>query len=362
MSFGASMDAEGIHKARIAIVDDEPANVQLLERILEPAGFQNLVGHTDPLELLETCRNLPPDLVLLDLMMPGMDGFEVLKRLKSELPDFALRPVMVVTSDGDRDTKQRALSGGAKDFVVKPLSPVEVRLRVGNLLETRFLHLALQDHSDHLEEMVEGRTAELNEARLEILERLALAAEYRDDDTGEHTRRVGRESAALARALGLSADEVERIRRAAPLHDVGKIAVHDAILLKPGPLTDEEFRTMERHTTVGAEILSGSRFPLLRLAEQLALSHHENWDGSGYPRGISGGGIPLAARIVSVVDAFDSLTHDRVYKSAWTEEEALDEIERQIGLKFDPRVAETFLRVKGRELGAPAVGRGKDRE
>ncbi len=342
------MDSNSIHDARIAVVDDEAANVQLLQRILELEGYTEVSGYTDPREFLETCRILPPDLVLLDVMMPEVNGFEVLQRFRGSVDDFEYRPVMIVTSDDDRDTKQRALSSGARDFLAKPVSPVEVRLRVGNLLHTRSLQLELQRHAERLEERVRSRTAQLDEARLEILERLALAAEYRDDATGEHTRRVGRECAALAEALGLPADQVEHIRRAAPLHDVGKIALPDSILLKQGSLSADETKKMREHTTIGASILSGSRFPMMRIAEEIALHHHECWDGSGYPDGLKGDRIPLVARIVSVVDVFDSLTHWRVYKRAWTTDEALDEIQRLAGSKFDPEVAEVFLRMHGR--------------
>lgn len=342
------MEAKSFHDARIAVVDDETANVELLQRILQTDGYVNISTHTDPLEFLDTCRVLPPDLVLLDLMMPGVNGFEVLERLRHSLVDFDYRPVMIITSDDDRDAKRKALSSGASDFLSKPVSPVEVRLRVGNLLQTRFLQLELQRYAERLEDRVAARTAQLEEARLEILERLALAAEYRDDATGEHTQRVGRKSAELALALGLPPEDVEDIRRAAPLHDIGKIAMPDSILLKQGSLTDAEMETVKEHPAVGASILSGSRFPMLLMAEEIALSHHENWDGNGYPSGLSGEEIPLSARIVSIVDVFDSLSHARPYKRAWTEEEALDEIERLAGTKFDPGVAEVFLRLHGR--------------
>jgi len=354
------MEAKSFHDARIAVVDDEAANVELLLRILQLEGYSNISGYTDPLEFLDTCRVLPPDLVLLDLMMPEMTGFQVLERLKRTVLDFDYRPVMVITSDDDRETKQKALSGGARDFLAKPVSPVEVRLRVANLLHTRFLQLELQRHAERLEDRVAARTAQLEEARLDILERLALAAEYRDDATGEHTQRVGREAAALAGALELSADEVEDIRRAAPLHDVGKIAMPDSILLKEGPLTEEEMETVRQHPTVGASILSGSRFSMLLMAEEIALHHHECWDGSGYPAGLKGEEIPLSARIVSIIDVFDSLTHVRPYKRAWTVDEALDEIEGLAGTKFDPAVAEAFLRLHGRTISSAGSESGEE--
>ncbi len=188
------------------------------------------------------------------------------------------------------------------------------------------------------------RTAALEETQIEILERLALAAEYRDDETGEHIKRVGRTAAEIAKVLGWSEEEVELIRRAAPLHDVGKIAISDTILLKPGKLTPEEFERMKLHTTLGAKMLSGGRFPLLQLAEQIALTHHERWDGSGYI-GLQGEAIPIAGRIVAVADVFDALTSVRPYKNAWSTSDAIDEIRRQNGKQFDPRVVEAFLKV-----------------
>ncbi len=343
------MRGSDFNNARIIIVDDDQANVELLEHILEPAGFTNIRSTTDPREVFDLCAEEPPDILLLDLMMPYLDGVDVMERLAAAQLDLSYVPVVILTSDGSREAKQRALSSGAKDFMTKPLSPSEVRLRVTNLLETRFLQLALQEQNERLEDRVRERTAELEEARVEILERLALAAEYRDDETGEHTKRVGRESARLAAALGLPAREVELIRRAAPLHDVGKIGIPDRILLKPGKLTAEEFERMKGHTTIGAQILSGSRFPLLQMAEQIALGHHENWNGSGYPFGVEGEDIPLPARIVAVVDVFDSLTHERVYKPAWSEPRALDLIEEEIGRKFDPTIAIEYLRIRDPE-------------
>ncbi|HKK28420.1 MAG TPA: HD domain-containing phosphohydrolase [Gemmatimonadota bacterium] len=329
--------------ARIVIVDDERENLDLLTDILEREGYTNLRAVPDPLEALEMCRAEPPDLLVLDLLMPELDGLGLMDALAEDLEDFQLRPTLVVTSDHGREAKRRALSRGARDFLTKPFSPSEIRLRVANLLETRFLYLELQRHNERLEESVRERTADLEEARLEILERLALAAEWRDDDTGEHTRRVGRLAADLARTIGLSEEETRLVRRAAPLHDVGKIGIHDSILLKPGPLDEEEFDIMKTHTTIGAEILSGSRFPSLRAAEEIALSHHEKWDGSGYPRGLVRAAIPLRARIVALADVFDSLTHRRVYKEAWTAREAIDYIEDGARTQFDPDLVDAFL-------------------
>lgn len=336
---------------RLLVVDDEPINVQVLERIFDP-GFAQIASTTDPRNAVALFRDFAPDVVLLDLRMPHLDGLEVLEMLSREIPPDAYLPIVVLTSDSSGEAKRRALSGGAKDFLTKPLSPSEVRLRVLNLLETRFLHLELQEHNRLLETRVIERTRalvrrseELEEARIEILERLARAAEFRDDDTGQHTQRVGHLAARLAEVMGRSDDEVELIRRAAPLHDVGKIGVPDRVLLKEGRLNPEEYQLMKRHTIIGGAILSGSTVPLLAMGCEIAVSHHERWDGAGYPYGASGSAIALAGRIVAVADVFDALTHGRPYKAAWTAGEAAAEIERERGRQFDPDVVDAFLSI-----------------
>jgi len=329
--------------ADILVVDDDGAHVELVATILERAGYREVRGCTDPWQALERCLRTPPDLLVLDLRMPGLDGVELLERLEDDVEDFSLRPVLVLTSDSSREARRHVLSRGGRDFITKPASPSEVRLRVANLLETRFLHLALQDQNARLEERVLERTADLEAARIETLERLALAAEWRDDATGQHTRRVGLLASRLARALGLGDEETELIGRAAPLHDVGKIGIHDAILLKPGPLDRREMATMQEHTTIGARILSGSRIPSLMAAEEIARHHHEDWNGAGYPAGLSGESIPIRARIVAIADVFDSLAHARVYKPAWPVETVLRAIRGAAGTKFDPEMVRAFL-------------------
>jgi putative nucleotidyltransferase with HDIG domain len=249
-----------------------------------------------------------------------------------------------LTADITPEAKRRALTEGALDFLTKPFDATEVLLRIKNLLQTRLLHLQLREQNEVLDEKVRERTADLEATQVEILERLALAAEYRDDDTGEHTKRVGETTARIAEALDWSQAEVELIRRAAPLHDVGKIAIPDSILLKPGKLTPEEFERMKTHTSLGAQMLSGGEFPLLQLAEQIALTHHERWDGTGYI-GLREESIPMAGRIVTVADVFDALTSERPYKKAWPVSEAIEEIQRQSGHQFDPRIVEVFLKI-----------------
>lgn len=335
--------------ARIVVVDDEPANLRLIERMLEPCGYERVETYRRAGDALQAIREEIPDLLVLDIQMPDMDGLELMERAR-EVDDSALPvPVLILTSDGGRETKEAALRAGALDYLVKPFSPLEVRLRIGNLLERRRLQRQLAHQNRRLDALVEERTDELEEARLETLEKLALAAEYRDDETGEHIRRVGRLSARVGRALGLDDARVEALRRAAPLHDVGKIGIDDSILRKPGSLTDREFEVMKTHTTIGARILTGSSSAVLQAAEKIALHHHENWDGSGYPRGISGSAIPLEARIVAVVDVFDSLTHERVYKEAVPVSKAEEMILEMEGGKFDPHVVRAFQIVRGND-------------
>src|SRR5215211_8856594 len=239
---------------RIMIVDDQPSNVMLLEGILQEEDFTSWRSITDPREVMPAFLEFLPDLVLLDLQMPYLDGFAVMKQLQAcTAPDDFL-PILVLTADITSEVKRRALSEGALDFLTKPFDAMEVVLRIRNLLQTRSLHLQLQGQNHLLDQKVRERTAELEATQVEILERLALAAEYRDDDTGQHTQRVGQTTARIADALGWSSADVELIRRAAPLHDVGKIAISDLILLKPGKLTPEEFESMKTHTTLGAKM------------------------------------------------------------------------------------------------------------
>lgn len=327
---------------RILIVDDEPLNIRVLTRMLEGAGYSEVRSTTDSRQVLDLFREFAPDLLLLDLRMPHLDGFQILELLEDEIPPGQYFPVLVLTGDLASDVMERALLTGAKDFITKPFDMTEVLLRIRNLLETRTLHLQLREHNETLEDRVRERTRELAEAQVEILHRLALAAEYRDDITGRHAERVGLLSALLAQELALPEEDVRLLRRAATLHDVGKIGVPDSILMKPGRLSREEFDVMKRHTEIGGRILSGSHFPLLRMAREVALSHHERWDGSGYSVGRAQDEIPIVGRVVAVADVFDSLTHVRPYKSAMRIPDAVEVIREGKGTHFDPQVVEAF--------------------
>jgi putative two-component system response regulator len=327
--------------ARILVVDDEPANVLLLERLLERWGYENVVSTTDSSQAAALAQRHPPSLVLLDLAMPAPDWFEVMALL-SKLPGGRAVPVVVLTADISADTRKRALSSGASDFVTKPFDETEVRLRVQNLLRTRCLQLELERHNELLEQRVRERTEELEFARRETLNRLALAGEYRDDETHEHAQRVGRTAALLGAELGLPEDEVDLIRRSAPLHDIGKLGVPDAILLKPGRLTADEFELIKGHTLIGGRILAHSVSAVLQAGEVIACTHHERWDGSGYPAGLAGEEIPLHGRLVALADVFDALTHERPYKPAWPVERAVEEIRQVGGQQFDPDLVRAF--------------------
>lgn len=341
---------ESLQELRILVVDDEEPNVQFLRRVLAQAGYKRVRTTTEPAEVESLFSDFRPDLVLLDLHMPTIDGLALMKQLTPVAGGRAGVPFLVLTGDATEATKRRALDSGARDCLIKPFSRSELLLRVRNLLEVQQLHARLREHNASLEGQVAERTRDLEQARFEILARLALAAEYRDDATQQHASRIGRTAGLLAVALGLHDPDVALISRAAPLHDIGKIGIPDAILLKPGKLTDEEFRAMKAHTTIGAEILSGSSSPLLRLGERIALSHHERWDGRGYAQCLCGEQIPIASRIVAVADVFDALTHERPYKQAWPVEQAVAEILDERGRQFDPNVVDAFSSLDHRAL------------
>lgn len=346
-------DGERIKQARILVVDDEAANVRLLERLLTTAGYSQVQSTTNSAEAVGLFDTWRPDLLLLDLHMPSPDGFDILEQLRPDTLEGSRVPVLVLTADVTPAPRQRALASGARDFLSKPFDLAEVLLRIANLLESRHFQLALENRNDELRQGVEERTMELDEARIEILERLALAAEFRDDGTHQHAQRVGRTAALLAWRLGWSEEKVELMRRAATLHDVGKLGIPDALLLKPAALTPAEYDAVKEHVHIGRRILSGSRSPLLRLAEEIAMTHHERWDGTGYPHGLVGAGISIWGRLVAVADTFDAVAHSRPYKDARPVGEAVAEIMRLSGECFDPEVVEAFAGLDHEALLGP---------
>ena len=333
--------------AKILIVDDQEQNIRLLARILDKDGYEQVRWTTNAAEALSVYAEFKPDLVVLDVHMREKDGFQVLQEIVSHNASSHV-PVLMVTADDSLDVNHRALALGAKDFIGKPFDSAEVLLRIRNLLETQFLYQRLRDQNVELERKVAERTRELEQSQLEVLERLAAAVEFRDDDTGNHTKRVAEVSAMLGQAIGLENTTIELIRRAAPLHDIGKVGIPDSILLKAGPLTAEEFELMKMHTVIGSRMLSKGRSELVRFSQRIARSHHEWWDGSGYPDRVSGQSIPLEARIVAVADFLDALTHDRPYRPAWEIDETLAEIRSRAGSHFDPAIVKALTEIDWR--------------
>lgn len=327
---------------RLLVIDDEPLGVKLIHRVLSTARYENIVSTTDASHAISLARLLVPDLILLDLHMPGFDGFDVLEGLRTVLPRDAFVPVLVLTGDLIPETRRRALAAGATDFLTKPFDNSELVLRIHNMLQTRLLHLSLVEQKSELQAALLRRDCELEEARLELLERLALAAELRDTETGRHMRGVGDLSRTLALRVGLDEGTARMIGRAAPLHDIGKIGVPDGTLFKGGPLSPSELDVMRAHTIVGARLLSGCKSLVMQTAALIARHHHERWDGTGYPDQLGTGQIPLPARIVAVADVFDALVNDRPYRKAWTEESAIQLILAGSGTHFDPAVVEAF--------------------
>lgn len=330
-------------KAKILIIDDERANVQILERLLKGSGFQSIMSITDGHEAVSIYHEYRPDLILLDLKMPNCDGFEVMANLKKSVSNDYL-PILILTAQRDQPTRLRALESGAKDFLNKPFDLSEGLTRICNMLEVRLLHNQVRDQNKSLEEKVHLRTLELEETRMDIIHRLGRASEYRDNDTGMHVVRMSQICGQMARYLDMTERECQLLLLASPMHDVGKIGIPDYILLKPGKLNDVEWTVMKTHTTIGAEILAGGNSELLQSAQTIALTHHEKWDGSGYPNGVKGEGIPLIGRIVGLCDVFDALTSNRPYKRSWSVEEAMSEIDSKSGIHFDPYLVNIFKR------------------
>ncbi|MFO7551050.1 MAG: response regulator [Haliea sp.] len=322
-------------RGRILIVDDEPPNLRLLDKMLRSQGFQNLVLVADSREVLNQYQAARPDLVLLDINMPHLDGYQVMEQLKA-LGDPLLPPIVILTAQHGKDFLLRALGGGARDFITKPFDRNELFMRVRNLLDAHMGHRLLHDQKTWLEETVRQRTSELRRTRLEVVQRLGKAAEYRDEETGAHILRMSYCCALLAQEYGWSENQTDLILNASPMHDIGKIGIPDAILLKPGKHDPQEWEIMKTHTTIGASMLDGDDSSLMRMAREIALTHHEKWDGSGYPNGLAGEEIPLSGRIAALADVFDALMSDRPYKKAWTVEAALAHVRDNSGKHFDP--------------------------
>ena len=338
-----------VKDATILLVDDRDLKLARLERNLRGWGFKNVTRLDQTDRLARMCREVQPDLLVIDMQILRPHGPQVMDRLAPLVAERGMQ-ILAVASDSNRHDRELALGLGAQDYVGKPVGSKEFEFSVRNLIERQLMQRSLEDENRTLATRVQESREDLEQARTEILERLALACEFRDDDTHEHTQRVGRTAAQLAESVGLTGAEVQLLRRAAPLHDIGKVGVSDTILLKPGKLSGNEYEAMKQHVPIGAEILSGSQSPLLKMAAVVAMTHHEWWNGVGYPLRLSGSEIPIWGRVTALADVFDALTHARPYKAAWPLDRALTEIRRSSGSQFDPRLVEAFLELDHEEL------------
>lgn len=324
-------------KQTILIVDDTPANIDLLSNILhDDYKIKAALNGTQALKILQTQNSI--DMVLLDIMMPDMTGYEVCKIMK-ENPVTAPIPVIFISAMSDKEDERKGLELGAVDYITKPINPAITKRRIQT-------HLALYDQNRELERKVEMRTKELNESRFAIIRQLGRAAEFKDNETGYHIIRMSHYARLIAESvMGESNEWTDLVFQASPMHDVGKIGIPDGVLLKPAKLDEDEWALMKRHPQFGAEIIGDHDSKLLQIAKEIALTHHERWNGKGYPNGLNGKDIPLSGRIAAVADVFDALTMERPYKKAWTVEKAAELIKEEAGNDFDPNVVEHFLKV-----------------
>ncbi len=345
--------------AKVLIADDEVTDYRWIHDALTREGITQVSHVFEPEYVLETARQLNPDLILLDLHMPRRSGLEILQDLKGDLSLCYGVPIIMMTFDSSKEVKRAALMAGATDFVIKGFDSLETVQRIKNHLMLRKLFLEQLRRERYLERAVHRQSLQLDSTYEEMCNRLTLAAEYRDDQTGRHIYRVGLMAEFVAAELGFPRERAELIGMAARLHDIGKIAIPDSVLLKPGRLTAEEMATVQTHAAIGGRLLSGSRSEVLQLAESIAWTHHERWDGRGYPQGLAGKDIPVEGRITAIADVWDALTHERPYKPAWERERALQEVFSLCCKHFDPEVVAAFGRVveKGDEAWEMQVER-----
>lgn len=335
---------------KVLVVDDEGPNRRLMEALLVPLGYSVFLAENGE-EALAKIDSDAPDLVLLDVMMPGMDGYEVARRIKQGEEGRTI-PIVMVTALSDVEDRVQALEAGADDFLTKPVDRTELQARVRSLLKVKAYNDHMRNYQQELEAAVARKTKHLRkaygriqDASLETIYRLSKAAEFKDEDTGRHLLRMSHFSAAVARKMGLCETVVQSILYAAPMHDVGKIGIPDRVLLKPGGFDDEEWDIMKQHATIGGKILEGSKTGFIKLGEVIALTHHEKWDGSGYPNGLKGSQIPKVGQIVAIADVFDALTSRRPYKEPFSVEKSIGIIEKGRGTHFNPPVVDAFLSI-----------------
>lgn len=328
---------------RLLVVEDNRTNLLVLKGILQNMEECEVEGFLDPVEALARVRDTAFDLILVDYMMPRLDGRQFILEVR-QIDAYRHIPIVMITADGARQTRIASITAGATDFLNKPVDPVELRARIGNLLTLRRQQREIEQQNERLAAEVEKATRHLVQQEEEIVARLSMALAYRDDDTGLHTSRVAAVARMIAEELGLPPNIVRMIFLASPLHDVGKVAIPDQILLKPGRLTPAEIEVMRAHVPVGESILSDASSELVRTAWRIASAHHERWDGQGYPRGRAGEEIAIEARIASVADVFDALCSSRPYKPAWEPERARQLLQEGAGTQFDPACIAAFER------------------
>jgi putative two-component system response regulator len=359
--------AARIKQSKVMIVDDEPLNIKVLRRLLELEGFTNFCTTTESPTAISLIRQEQPDIVLLDLMMPYVSGLDILAEVRADA-ELSFVPILILTAVTDRETRIRAVELGATDFLNKPIDASELLPRVRNVLAVKSFQDQLRNYNNDLELAVRQQTAELEKSHRDLVRCLAQAAEYRDDDTGHHVLRVGRYARLIGEALGFDSKTLDTLEQAALLHDIGKIGIPDAVLLKPGKLTEDEFAVMQkhanfgkrilarcsadeessirRHAEVGARILEVGTSQLLDMARTIAITHHERWDGTGYPLGLKGKDIPLVGRIVAAADVFDALSSRRCYKEPFPLDKCFEIMREQRGQQFDPDVLDAFFKVR----------------
>ena len=330
---------------KLLLVDDNAFNLEVIHGTLESAGYEKLTSVSNPLKLSSILDESSFDLILLDINMPIMDGFGVLSLIQQMYAEHERPPVIMLTAQDDTQNRIKAFDAGASDYITKPFNRKELLKRVSLHIDNWVMKQKLLAEKQTLEEKVRERTQAMQEAQFEIVYRLGRASEYRDNETGNHVRRVSMVAEAIARAAGYDDDFCRLIQAASPMHDVGKIGISDLIMLKPGGFTDEEFSIMQSHVTIGGEILANSKSEVLQLAHEITLTHHEKYNGKGYPEGLVGEEIPVSGRIVAIADVFDALTSERPYKKAWPIDKAVALIVREKGEHFDPVLVDAFVSV-----------------
>lgn len=327
---------------KILIVDDNIVNIKILSKMLKLNNYTNIITTTNPCEVCELYEKQKPDLMLLDLKMPVCDGFHVMERL-FEQEDRECTPIIMITAQDDKENRMKALEMGVRDFIGKPFDQNELIVRIKNTLKIKIRHNDIKKENKTLNNLIISKNQKIEMMQFELISRLVKAAESRDNNTGDHINRIGLYTRELSKMMGMDKDFIEKIEYASMMHDIGKIGIPDHILLKKGKLSQEEKFIMEEHTQKGAQLLSGSDSEILKMGEIIALTHHEMWNGEGYPNKISGEKIPVEGRITTICDVFDALMSSRPYKKAWNIDETYKEIEKEIGIRFDPEIAVVFL-------------------